>query len=69
MSTETLIQEIEAFAKERNLAPATVVSRAADNGRLYGRLKSGFGCTLKTAERIRTFIADQRATKTEGARQ
>ena len=65
MSTETLIEEIEAFANERNLAPATVVSRAADNGRLYGRLKSGFGCTLKTAERIRAFIASERAAQTQ----
>lgn len=64
MSTDDLIQEVEAFARERNLAPATIVSRAVDNGRLYGRLKSGFGCHMKTAERIRAFIASERAAQT-----
>lgn len=66
MSTTELIQEIEAFAAESHLAPATVVSRAVDNGRLYGRLKSGFGCTLRTAERIRDFIASERAARATG---
>lgn len=67
MSTDDLIREVEAYARERGLAPATIVSRAVDNGRLYGRLKSGFGCNVKTAERIRAFIAAERATTSGGA--
>lgn len=56
MSTDELIREIESYAAERDLSPATVVSRAVSNGRLFGRLKAGYGCTLKTAERIRDYI-------------
>ena len=58
MSTDDLIQEVEAYANERGLAPATIISRAVNNGRLYGRLKAGFGCNMKTAERIRAFMAE-----------
>ena len=66
MSIDDLIQEVEAYAKERGLAPATIVSRAANNGRLYGRLKAGFGCNMKTADRIRAFIAAEREKREGG---
>jgi len=69
MSTAELIREVETFAAERGWAPATVVSRAVDNGRLYGRLKSGYTCTLPVAERIRDFIAAERAAQISRGRE
>lgn len=57
MSTADLINEIEVYAKASDLAPATVVSRAVSNGRLYGRLKKGYGCHLDTACRIREYMS------------
>lgn len=62
MSTDDLIREVQQYAAARNIAPATVISRAANNGRLYGRLTKGFGCTLKTAERIRAYMASNPPT-------
>lgn len=66
MSIENLISEVEAYAKARSLSPATVISRAVDNGRLYGRLKSGFGCHVDTADRIRRYMASN-PPSSEGA--
>lgn len=61
MTREQLISEIEDFAEQREIAPATVTSRAVGNSRLYARLKSGKGCTLAVAERLRAFMADHSA--------
>lgn len=58
MTNQELIAEIEDFAANVGWAPSTVTSRAVGNSRLYLRLKSGKSCTLKVAERIRDFIAD-----------
>jgi len=57
MTQNDLIQEIEAFAARRGVAPATVTSRAVGNSRLYSRMKSGGGCTLAIAERLRAWMA------------
>jgi len=68
MSTQELIDEVESHARQCGLSPSTIVSRAVSNGRLYGRLKNGHGCTLETAARIRAYIAKNPPTKTpEGA--
>ena len=56
MTVQHLISEIEAFARKRGIAPATVTSRAVGNSRLYSRLKSGKSCTLDVAERVREFM-------------
>lgn len=53
-----LISEIECYAAERHVAPATVTSRAVGNSRLYRRLKDGKSCTLSVAERLRKYMAD-----------
>lgn len=60
MEQNTLITEIENFAEERGIAPATVTSRAVKNSRLYSRLTNGESCTLRVAERVREYIAEQR---------
>lgn len=57
MTTEQLISEIEAYASDRGIAPATVTSRAVGNSRLYHRLKDGKSCTLGVAERLREYMA------------
>ncbi|WP_240493801.1 hypothetical protein [Paracoccus sp. SM22M-07] len=67
MSTIKLISEVEAHAKKCGLSPATIISRAVSNGRLYGRLKNGHGCHLDTAEKIRAYMATHPPKKKEGA--
>tara|TARA_X000001316_G_C894575_1_gene15045 strand:+ start:124 stop:333 length:210 start_codon:yes stop_codon:yes gene_type:complete len=58
MMNAQLISEIERFATESQVAPATVTSRAVGNSRLYRRLKDGKSCTLSVAERLRKYMAD-----------
>lgn len=59
MTPDILIARIEAFAKSRNIAPATVTSRAVENSRLYDRLKQGGSCTLKVAAQVEEFIRNE----------
>ena len=71
METDTLVKEIEDFAKTSGVAPATVTSRAVGNSRLYSRMKSGGSCTLRVADRIRQYmnhVAPPEHTPTEGAK-
>lgn len=68
MTREQLIQSIADYADRANLSPATVTKRAVDNSRLYQRLSDGYGCTLKTAERIRAFIAENPPKTSEAQR-
>ena len=56
MDTIDIIKEIEDFAREHEIAPATVTSRAVQNSRLYARLKGGGSCTLKIAARMRAYM-------------
>ena len=49
--------EIETFAAQAGIAPATVTSRAVQNSRLYQRMKDGGSCTMHTAARIREYMA------------
>lgn len=59
MTPDTLITRIKAFAEKRGIAPATVTSRAVQNSRLYDRLARGGSCTLRVANRLETWIAEQ----------
>jgi hypothetical protein len=56
MTHDDLIADIERFAQTKNIAPATVTSRAVANSRLYARLKDGGSCTITVAARVRQFI-------------
>ncbi len=58
MTPEILKQQIEAFAKAKNIAPATVTSRAVGNSRLFRRLENGGGCGLGTAQRLMAYMAE-----------
>lgn len=62
MEKQSLIAEIERFAEEQGIAPATVTSRAVSNSRLHARLKAGGGCTLDIAAKVLGYIADHRAS-------
>lgn len=68
MTREQLIQSIADYAKQANLSPATVTKRAVDNSRLFQRLLDGNGCTLKTAERLRAYMASHPPKTPEAAR-
>jgi hypothetical protein len=62
MDRTALIQAIEAHAAKRNLAPATITSRAVQNSRLYSRLKDGGDCTTEIAAKVLDWISgDQQA--------
>ena len=56
MTRTQIIEAIEAHAKKRGLAPATVTSRAVGNSRLYQRMLDGGDCTTGIAGRILDFI-------------
>ena len=57
-----ILTEIETFAAQAGIAPATVTSRAVQNSRLYQRMKDGGSGTMHTAERIRAFMAAHPST-------
>jgi hypothetical protein len=56
MTKQQIIAAIEAHAKQRKIAPATVTSRAVGNSRLYQRLVDGGDCTTEVAARIAAWI-------------
>lgn len=66
MDKTQIIAAIEAHAKVRGIAPATITSRAVGNSRLYKRLIKGGDCTTGIAARILAFIASD-APKNQGA--
>jgi hypothetical protein len=57
MTRNELLTEIEVFAARHGIAPATVTSRAVSNSRLYQRMKSGGGCNVIIAEKLRAYMA------------
>lgn len=57
MTTDDIIRELESYAEMVGLSPATVTSRAVSNSRLYERMKAGGSCSLKTADRVRSYMA------------
>jgi len=61
---EQLISEIEAYARQRNIKPATVLQYAAGlGGGAWDRWRKGATCTFATAERVRKFMADNPPVK------
>lgn len=57
MTRHELIQEIEAYARDCGIAPATVTSRAVGNSRLYRNLMADGDCTTGVAGRVRAYMA------------
>src|SRR5690606_14286945 len=55
-SAGSLLSEIEAFCRRSGMAESTVGRQVVNDGKLCGRLRSGKGVTLETADKIRSFI-------------
>ncbi len=51
-----LIEEIETFCRDNDMAESTFGRMAVNDGKFMGRLRSGRTVTAKTLERVRTFI-------------
>ena len=49
MDTKTLVDLAEAYAAHTGLKLSTVSTYAATDGKFFGRLKHGAGCTLRKA--------------------
>jgi len=58
METLTLIRLAEAYAEHCSLTLSTVSTYARKDGKFFGRLKSGSGCTLNTANTVVLWFAD-----------
>lgn len=54
---DQLMQEIEDYAKRRGILPATVVQQATGHsGTTWAKWAAGATCSLRTAEKIRSFM-------------
>ncbi len=58
METLTLVRLAETYAEHLQLTLSTVSTYARSDGKFFGRLKAGSGCTLKTASTIVQWFAD-----------
>lgn len=58
MLTEQIISLIEAEARRRNIAPATLCRRAVGNNRVYRNLTAGGSVTLEVADRLMRWVDD-----------
>lgn len=56
ITTEMLIQQIDAFLARTGMAPSTFGAKAVNDGKLVARLKAGGSVSLATAESIQRFI-------------
>ncbi len=57
-STNLLLKEIEAYCQHVGIAESTFGRHAINDGKLCSRLRAGKNVTLATAERVRTYIAE-----------
>jgi len=59
---EQFLAEIEAYAAACGLKPTTVVQRAGRlGGATWAKWQAGASCSMRIAERIRRYIADNPA--------
>ncbi len=56
MNVQALILLAEMLSSHRGLKLTTVSTYAANDGKFFGHLKSGAGCTLKRAEALLTYF-------------
>lgn len=55
---DQFISEIEAYAVARGIEPTTVIQYAANaSGVTWLRWKSGGGCSVRTMDRVRAYMA------------
>lgn len=56
---EQFIAEIETYAAACGLQPTTVIQRAIGaSGATWGKWKAGASCSMASADRVRTYIAE-----------
>lgn len=61
MSTiESLLEEIDAFLRDAEMAETTFGRHAVNDGKFVGRLRGGAGLTVATVDRVRTYISAER---------
>lgn len=60
-TTAALLTEIESFLGEAGLKATTFGLRALNDGTFVKRLRDGAGVTAATVDRVRAYIAGQRA--------
>lgn len=65
--TQQLILEIDAFLLRTGMAASTFGQRAIRNWKIVPHLKSGGSTSLKTAERLRTYMEQHRARGAESS--
>jgi hypothetical protein len=58
METLTLVRLAEAYAEHLSLTLSTVSTYARSDGKFFGRLKGGSGCTVKTATTVAQWFSD-----------
>lgn len=56
-----LLAEIDAFIRESEISQTAFGVRALNDGRFVGRLREGSGITVATVDRVRAYIAAERA--------
>lgn len=57
---DSVVKEIETYCREHGIAESTFGRLAVGNSKLMTRLRSGKGITLKTLQRVREFMLNQR---------
>lgn len=58
METLTLVRLAETYAGHHSLSLSTVSTYARNDGKFFDRLRSGAGCTLKTAAAVLQWFSD-----------
>ena len=64
---EQFIEEIRAYALSHGLHPSTVIQRAeCGGGMTWANWLDGASCSMRTADKLRRYMADNPAAKSEG---
>lgn len=66
--TQQLIAEIDAFLARSGMAATTFGQRAVRNWQIVKQIKSGSNIGMKTAARLRGFMADYQVQEDQAAR-
>lgn len=57
MTTEQILKLAYSFSRHTGLSMSTVGTYAAADGKFFGRLERGGGCTLRTAKKLFDWFA------------
>lgn len=64
---QQLLAEIDAYCASAGIAPATLTTRALNDGKTYERLRAGGQCLPRTMAKIRAYMAAHPASAAEKA--